>query len=315
MRLVYLFAFSCCLFTACSKKQDDAVNTPPPSATQKPDTLTAGWTKIMVTPGNAVNDIFFTDNNNGYLAGGGGIYRSVNGGAAWTRVNTAGNYYNIAAFANKAVFCNGSFSVLQTSDAASTFQTVNVGDYILDAYYPSSVNCHLVSNTKIYNSTDGGNSFPFNYNFGASDNYATLSFLSDLTGWEIKGGTVYKTTDGGASWTAISTMNVLGNAIEFLDVNNGYFSTPVSVYKTTNGGNSWQRILLDNNSTGYTDIDFVSVNEGYVTNGNEILKTGDGGISWTKVVALGQTNFIELHFTDAAHGWACCFDGSIVKFN
>lgn len=51
--------------------------------------------------------------------------------------------------------------------------------------------------------------------------------------------------------------------------------------------------------------------------GPYIFKTTDSGNTWTKVVAVASSTpyLMELHFTDANHGWACGSNGMILKFD
>jgi len=49
--------------------------------------------------------------------------------------------------------------------------------------------------------------------------------------------------------------------------------------------------------------------------GTRIYKTTDAGTTWSVVVALVSASIMEIHFTDAGHGWACCADGDVLRFN
>jgi photosystem II stability/assembly factor-like uncharacterized protein len=62
-------------------------------------------------------------------------------------------------------------------------------------------------------------------------------------------------------------------------------------------------------------IHFINENIGYESFGHRIFKTTDGGINWTKIIGLGNSNIVEIHFIDEMHGWAICFDGTILKYN
>jgi photosystem II stability/assembly factor-like uncharacterized protein len=67
------------------------------------------------------------------------------------------------------------------------------------------------------------------------------------------GGTLYRTTDGGATWDSFPTPFSAGD-LEFVDANNGWIladlgagagSMAVSVFQTNNGGARWERVYTN----------------------------------------------------------------------
>ena len=88
------------------------------------------------------------------------------------------------------------------------------------------------------------------------------------------------------------------------------------IYKSVNGGTDFLQVaqLPPGATRAIPDLHFVNDNTGYVNAGNRIYKTIDGGLTWQVVVALGNDRIIEIHFTDANHGWACG-GGTILRFN
>ena len=100
------------------------------------------------------------------------------------------------------------------------------------------------------------------------------------------GGTILKTTNGGSSWTSLSsgTTNDL-YAVDFVDAFIGYAVgegyNPCLVLKTTDGGFNW----IDKSSgLPYTNfsclaVDFIDANAGFI-GGSGLYKTTDGGDTW-----------------------------------
>src|SRR5688572_7222580 len=98
------------------------------------------------------------------------------------------------------------------------------------------------------------------------DKYAvTLNFLTDDLGYALiqqnpfNQRTIEKTTDGGATWTALTLPNAdelqdvdfSANGVGVLVVRNLQSSvTPTKVFQTTNDGTSWQDISPDTTSSG-----------------------------------------------------------------
>ena len=79
-------------------------------------------------------------------------------------------------------------------------------------------------------------------------------------------------------------------AIDFIDDNIGFVGGLDTIYKTTNGGNSWT-LLTVSGLIGYRiySIDFIDANTGIAAGlnispfGEVILKTTDGGNNWSIV--------------------------------
>jgi len=100
-----------------------------------------------------------------------------------------------------------------------------------------------------------------------------------------------KTTDGGNSWSEVTTFPAMTNNlvdVQFLSSTTGYVLTykdvfaDGSVYKTTDGGTTWSQILLGGNFDAAA-INFPTVNCGYIAGSTAIFKTSDAGANWFAV--------------------------------
>lgn len=129
-----------------------------------------------------------------------------------------------------------------------------------------------------------------------------VSPVSDQVAWALLGraenvpftALAYRTTDGGATWTALSipNSNDLGTShIHAVDANTAFVtlfgdSSRQGVYKTADGGLSWTRLNVHNNNGFPNFTYFWNANEG-VTAGDpvngvwEVYTTSNGGTSWT----------------------------------
>lgn len=110
-------------------------------------------------------------------------------------------------------------------------------------------------------------------------------------------GKVYRTTDGGTTWTNTVTLATATNyAVEALDANTAWVtgtvggSADVSIWKTTDAGATW--VSQYNNPTGFGDgIKFFNANDGvyygdpdpYPSTNWELLTTSNGGTTWNRV--------------------------------
>ena len=117
----------------------------------------------------------------------------------------------------------------------------------------------------------------------------TVDFVSVREGFVGgAGGTLFATTDAGATWTRRSQA-ALGtiNKLLFTTATTGWAGTNTGLYRTSNAGQSWTYVPTAD-VYGYAmavqDIQFVTALTGYaVGTGGGINKTTNGGTSWTTV--------------------------------
>lgn len=296
------------LFYGCSKNSS---SDNPPATT---DTLATGWKKITM-PDLSYNDIFFINNNTGYLVGDGNIFRSTDGGNNWQKVYGASSgLINIAMGSeSNIVFISDNNRIIFTKNGGASFDSVTINTLIQDAFFVSATTVYAVG-ISFWKSTNAGSTWTKLYDFpGPVFGYSSLHFLNDQYGWVAGIGGPYKTTNGGLAWEQKSNPDFNFNSGNpfFIDINNGYVSDGSRTGKTSNAGNSWSRVFEAGG--GYQDLHFLTTNTGYISEGKYIHKTTDGGNTWSKEVTLPQKTIIELHFTDAAHGWACG-TGVVLKY-
>jgi len=154
--------------------------------------------------------------------------------------------------------------------------------------------------------------------------YATAHFFSPTSGILAIGDSIYKSNNDLNNWTASSiAVNSQNNFFSLFAVSPTLIfagSSNGSIFQSIDGGTSFTlKAKLNRTSTTfdqfYLDLHFIDTNIGYACFSNRIYKTTDGGLDWQPVVSLGNSNVIEIHFTDANHGWGCTNKGDVLKYN
>jgi photosystem II stability/assembly factor-like uncharacterized protein len=312
MKLLLYFTLAIVLFSCTKGKDAD----PMPKAV---DTLNTGWKKISLPTTEPVNDIFFIDNNTGFAIAGRAIFRSVNGGNNWQEVYQSGKYlYNInMGNANNAIFVTPSKLVLYTRDGGNSFDSLELNDNTIDDVFFVNATTAFAVGKKTWKTTNAGISWNELSSFSSTPyaNLKSLHFSNEQTGWTTGNG-LFKTTNAGITWDLIPAASggplpEVGN-IYFPDVNTGFATDESSVYKTTNGGTSFTKVLTT--TPAFHDIHFTSLQKGYITDNNYIRITTDSGQTWNREVFIAGKHLIELHFTDASHGWAGGANGLILVY-
>lgn len=233
-----------------------------------------------------------------------GIYRSVNGGEDWENV----------------LFVNDSTSgidLVQHPENANVLYAA-MWERRRGLNYRNSFG----DGSGIYKTTNGGNtwtelssSLPTGSNVGrigltiAESNPDVLYAFYDMPSQQVR---VYKTTDGGQSWTRTNDGNLSGMNSSFgwyfgqirvnPDDENTVYALGVEMYRTTNGGNSWEVIADYSSYDIHVDHHamFFDKNTGRIYEGNDggFYYSDDEGDSWTKInnLPLTQFYFIEIDY-------------------
>ena len=147
------------------------------------------------------------------------------------------------------------------------------------------------------------------------------TFVDDDRGWVVgAGATIIQTSDGGETWYQ-STLPAVDKstrftAASFADNRIGWaVGSAGSVYRTTNGGRTWEK-QESGVDVDLLDVKFVDAQEGWAV-GTEgtIIHTTDGGGHWTTERSGTPHPLERVFFTDKAHGWAVGFGGTVVAYS
>lgn len=133
-------------------------------------------------------------------------------------------------------------------------------------------------------------------------------FVNENIGYAAGGKNLYKSIDGGVTWTKLTIPgNYNISNIYFLDANYGWFTAyshdnnTFGILKTTNGGGSFTKADLSG-VRELADVQFLNKRLGYAATDNTLLMSVDSGNSWT---TKGKFNDrpVTLFFLDSTKGW------------
>ena len=168
-----------------------------------------------------------------------------------------------------------------------------------------------LTDTGVVRTTDGGSSWYDATPSGFNGSPASPFFLDASNGWLAAGagdpttGTLYHTSDGGATWTSQSVPFGSGSlhftdamhGLELIGLNAGMSHEAVAIYRSSDGGATWTRVLINDPSVaGSTDslplvgdkngITALDTNHAWVTGAQPssdfiyIYASQDGGSTW-----------------------------------
>lgn len=145
--------------------------------------------------------------------------------------------------------------------------------------------------------------------------YDDVFFLNENIGWAARGGngTVFKTTNGGVSWTeqiVSSTTGQYFRNIEFLNENIGFVGTlNNNFYKTVNGGTTWAKVNnISPNPPAICGLDAVGTSTVYGCGAwfspAYVIKSTDSGSTWKFIdMSAYATALVEIMFIDENVGF------------
>ncbi|HEX8563061.1 MAG TPA: YCF48-related protein [Flavobacterium sp.] len=149
--------------------------------------------------------------------------------------------------------------------------------------------------------------------------YDDVFFLNENLGWAANGNAaeVYKTTDGGTTWTLqLSEANLGSNNfyfrnVEFLNENIGFVGTLNGVFlKTIDGGNNWEEVTnIPTNPVAICGLDAVGTSTIYGCGAwfwpAFIIKSTDSGATWSYTDMSPYADaLVEVLFKDENIGYA-----------
>jgi photosystem II stability/assembly factor-like uncharacterized protein len=222
------------------------------------------WTQVYSNSGGFMDAIWMFDANNGFaygdpspLGGNWELYNTTDGGATWNAAPPLAAQNGTEAGWNNAMYVSGS-----------------------DVYFGTN-------NTRIYHSTDMGNSWTPQTTTGNVNSYS-IWFNNASTGLSGDASNLVRTTDGGNTWNFVSTIptsaGFIGAIIGVDNVNNNpnqwwAISGVNQIFYSNDNGSSWSTEYTAPTSGGYYAMAMAR-------NGNLIIAVRSDGYISSGVITL-----------------------------
>ncbi|HUI28987.1 MAG TPA: T9SS type A sorting domain-containing protein [Candidatus Acidoferrales bacterium] len=311
---------------------------------------------VAVDPTNSSNIYYGTGELNFNIDGypGAGVWKSTDGGGTWSQVMTFSSsgalYYTgkIIVASNGTVYAAGYYDVYKSTNGGQIWTELHLTDGAVDDIAVDPANPNLIYASYgstwsgdsvhygIYKSTNGGTSWTWltsglppsnqisriSLAMAPSNNQVLYAFINGNKPSSTSQDTnrVYTSTNGGASWTVLSSAtsnNGFGG-------NQGWYNNVIGVdpthpdtvyiggidfWKSTNGGQTWTNLTNGygtyNGSNIHVDqhaIAFASGNGSvfYIGNDGGVWKTSNGASTFTDCNTNLQT--IQFYDIDADQG-------------
>ena len=256
------------------------------------------WTKRILNTAANINEIYFRNDDNGYLVAGRKMFVTSDGGKNWRE----------ELIANPDEFKDGipEFLSIRFNSKKQGFIIGSIIDRTDD---------DLVIGSLVLRTVDGGetwNRIPV----PAKVELFHLDFDGKSRGWIVGDkGTIISTRDNGETWDIqeSGTEEVLYN-VDFRDENDGYaVGTNGTILRTVDGGANWIKVPSPVTSTLFR-VDFSDDKNGWIVGARGvILRTTDKGVSW-RVEESNTTNHLYGLYVSRSYGFSVGKDGIILGF-
>ena len=138
------------------------------------------------------------------------------------------------------------------------------------------------------------------------------------------GGALFRTTDGGVTWTRLNSgVDQIIGSIAFADATTGVAVGGEQgmgfILRTTDGGATWEQVVADydvglnDRWVGFVDVDFGEDGFGVAVGGKVLLVTTDGGATWTPEETGTDAEFFAVSVRGPNAAWVSLAGGLLLR--
>lgn len=254
------------------------------------------WERQPLNGTDNINEIYFRNDDNGYILAGKRIYLTKDGGKIWRE--------NIIVNKNDYKNLIPEFLSIRFSDKKRGWIVGSLSNQREE-----------VVDSLVLQTIDGGETWT-RVVVPAKQELFHLDFTNNDNGWIVGNkGLILHTEDGGRSWeTQSSGTNSSLYNVDFRDSDNGVaVGGEGTILRTENGGITWDKIR-SNVAKSLLRVNFTSDKSGWIVGGGgTILRTDDKGKTWIKQDSRTQDSLYGL-FSDKKYGWAVGKKGLVLQY-
>ena len=271
------------------------------------------WNSINTSLKYNIPNMYFFDQQKGLaliLSSRSLLIKTSNGCLTWDTISAIPFIpQKLIFFDNNTGYIKGPYSIVTTTDSGLNWNTVNTTHNTFLKNLNEGIGFDIEKTNFFYRTTNQGTTW-YSITNGIYDNFTSVTFLNQLTGFISGKNKIYKTTNRGINWTDyyLGLDSIAGPFVDeltFIDNNTGYAAiNPGKIAKTTNCGLNWNIYYIGQNYSSPV-ISFPSADTGYlVTYEGFFYKTINGGVNWIYMERLLHGAFQDLKFVNNITGFA-----------
>lgn len=257
------------------------------------------WTKYPLNTTEDINEIYFRNDDNGYLVAGRKMFITRDAGKTWQETR---------------IYRSGEFGTGTPEFLSIRFSDKKHG-YAIGSVLRQSKDEDIVVDSLLMRTDDGGDSWQ-RITVPTKTELFHLDFSGNSHGWIVgDGGVILASTDNGITWTKQTSGTTLPlYNVDFRDDNDGYVVGKTgTILRTANGGSTWEKV-----STNFTEtfmrVDFADDKNGWIVGyKGDILRSNDKGKTWIRQESNTREHLYGLYM-DKKYGWAVGASGVILQY-
>ncbi len=257
------------------------------------------WNKYPLNTTEDINEIYFRNDDNGYLVAGRKMFITRDAGKTWqeTRIYRSGEFGS----------GNPEFLSIRFSDKKR--------GYVIGSVLRGTGDNERVVESLLMRTEDGGDTWQ-RISVPTKVELFHLDFDGNSRGWIVgDNGTILHSRDEGKTWVKqISGTSMPLYNVDFRDDKEGYVvGKSGTILRTADGGSIWEKVASNFNET-LMRVDFADDKNGWIVgySGN-ILRSTDKGRTWVRQESNTRNRLYGL-FMDKKYGWAVGASGTVLQF-
>jgi photosystem II stability/assembly factor-like uncharacterized protein len=258
------------------------------------------WNKYPLNTTENINEIYFRNDDNGYLVAGRKMFITHDAGRSWQETR---------------IFRTADFVTGTTPEFLSIRFSDKKRGYVIGSVLKRSGKDEIVVDSLLMRTTDGGETWQ-RITVPSKTELFHLDFTGNSKGWIVGDkGVILATDDEGTTWKVQDSgvARELYN-VDFRNDKDGYVvGANGTILRTEDGGRTWEKVATNFRDT-LMRVDFADDKNGTIVgHGGTILRSSDRGRTWTRQESGTHSHLYGL-FADKKYAWAVGAKGLILQY-